>query len=276
MVAKRIISILILTHLSFSFFSQSILDSLNYSVDSALLNLKVDKLNNKWYIYEHKIVRSSSEIAYNDTLYFQNIGDVQLDLQIPLKNLFFHKSSNTIEINNSRWGVLSKFRLDQLQIYQPTFVKFTLDKMILVLDVSNNSLYKINENGVKISQNPNPFKIGNQSYFPTQIIQLRNQSLALDTNYGLFIINEYGNLIQHIPLKSYKYLFEYKGNIYLTQGRGITRYEMSKLEEVDNTSAKKAFLPYPIKSIQTYNENALILFENKRIYELKTLDSLFK
>jgi hypothetical protein len=51
---------------------------------------------------------------------------------------------------------------------------------------------------------------------------------------------------------------------------------MSKLEEVDNTSAKKAFLPYPIKSIQTYNENALILFENKRIYELKTLDSLFK
>jgi hypothetical protein len=148
--------------------------------------------------------------------------------------------------------------------------------MILVLDVSNNSLYKINENGVKISQNPNPFRIGNQSYFPTQIIQLRNQSLALDTNYGLFIINEYGNLIQHLPLKSYKYLFEHKGKIYLTQGRGITRYEMSALELVDNTSAKKAFLPYPIKSIQTYYENALILFENERIYEVKTLDSLFK
>ena len=273
---KRIISILILTHVSFSFFSQSIFDSLTYSVDSALLDLKVDKLNNKWYIYDHKIVRSSAEAAYNDTLYFQNIGDVQLDLQIPLKNLFFHRSSNTIEINNSRWGVLSKFRLDQLQIYQPTFVKFTLDKMILVLDVSNNSLYKINENGVKISQNPNPFRIGNQSYFPTQIIQLRNQSLALDTNYGLFIINEYGNLIQHLPLKSYKYLFEHKGKIYLTQGRGITRYEMSALELVDNTSAKKAFLPYPIKSIQTYYENALILFENERIYEVKILDSLFK
>ena len=189
MVAKRIISILILTQVSFSFFSQSILDSLTYSVDSALIDLKVDKLNNKWYIYDHKIVRSSAEIAYNDTLNFQNIGNVQLDLQIPLKNLFFHRSSNTIEINNSRWGVLSKFRLDQLQIYQPTFVKFTLDKMILVLDVNNNSLYKINENGVKISQNLNPFRIGNQSYFPTQIIQLRNQSLALDTNYGLFIIN---------------------------------------------------------------------------------------
>lgn len=276
MVVKRIISILILTHVSFSFFSQSIFDSLTYSVDSALLDLKVDKLNNKWYIYDHKIVRSSAEAAYNDTLYFQNIGDVQLDLQIPLKNLFFHRSSNTIEINNSRWGVLSKFRLDQLQIYQPTFVKFTLDKMILVLDVSNNSLYKINENGVKISQNPNPFRIGNQSYFPTQIIQFRNQSLALDTNYGLFIINEYGNLIQHLPLKSYKYLFEHKGKIYLTQGRGITRYEMSALELVDNTSAKKAFLPYPIKSIQTYYENALILFENERIYEVKTLDSLFK
>jgi len=276
MVVKRIISILILTHVSFSFFSQSIFDSLTYSVDSALLDLKVDKLNNKWYIYDHKIVRSSAEAAYNDTLYFQNIGDVQLDLQIPLKNLFFHRSSNTIEINNSRWGVLSKFRLDQLQIYQPTFVKFTLDKMILVLDVSNNSLYKINENGVKISQNPNPFRIGNQSYFPTQIIQFRNQSLALDTNYGLFIINEYGNLIQHLPLKSYKYLFEHKGKIYLTQGRGITRYEMSALELVDNTSAKKAFLPYPIKSIQTYYENALILFENERIYEVKILDSLFK
>ena len=61
MVVKRIISILILTHVSFSFFSQSIFDSLTYSVDSALLDLKVDKLNNKWYIYDHKIVRSSAE-----------------------------------------------------------------------------------------------------------------------------------------------------------------------------------------------------------------------
>ena len=276
MVPKRIISILILTLVSFSFYSQSILDSIPYFEDSALIDLKVDKLNNKWYIYDHKIIRSSAEIAYNDTFYFQNIGDVQLDLQIPLKNLFYHRSANTIEINNSRWGVISKFRLDQLQIYQPAFVKFTLDKMIWVLDISNNSLYKINENGVKISQNPNPFRVKNQSYFPTQIIQLRNQSLALDTNYGLFVINEYGSLIQHIQLNSSKNIFEFKGHIYLTQDRGITRYEINKLEEVDNTSAKKAILPYPIKSIQTFNENALILFENKRIYELKTLDNLFK
>jgi hypothetical protein len=276
MVPKRIISILILTLVSFSFYSQSILDSIPYFEDSALIDLKVDKLNNKWYIYDHKIIRSSAEIAYNDTFYFQNIGDVQLDLQIPLKNLFYHRSANTLEINNSRWGVISKFRLDQLQIFQPAFVKFTLDKMIWVLDISNNSLYKINENGVKISQNPNPFRVKNQSYFPTQIIQLRNQSLALDTNYGLFVINEYGSLIQHIQLNSSKNIFEFKGHIYLTQDRGITRYEINKLEEVDNTSAKKAILPYPIKSIQTYNENALILFENKRIYELKTLDNLFK
>lgn len=276
MVPKRIISILILTHVSFSFYSQSILDSLPYFEDSALIDLKVDKLNNKWFIYDHKIIRSSAEIAYNDTFYFQNIGDVQLDLQIPLKNLLYHRSANTIEINNSRWGIISKFRLDQLQIYQPAFVKFTLDKMIWILDISNNSLYKINENGVKISQNPNPFRVKNQPYFPTQVIQLRNQSLALDTNYGLFVINEYGSLIQHIQLISYKNIFEFKGHIYLTQDRGITRYEINKLEEVDNTSAKKAILPYSIKTIQTYNENALILFENKRIYELKTLDDLFK
>lgn len=276
MVPKRIISILILTLVSFSFYSQSILDSIPYFEDSALIDLKVDKLNNKWYIYDHKIIRSSAEIAYNDTFYFQNIGDVQLDLQIPLKNLFYHRSANTIEINNSRWGVISKFRLDQLQIYQPAFVKFTLDKMIWVLDISNNSLYKINENGVKISQNPNPFRVKNQSYFPTQIIQLRNQSLALDTNYGLFVINEYGSLIQHIQLNSSKNIFEFKGKIYLTHGREIKRYEMNTMEELDNISVKKAILPYPIKSIQTYNENALILFENKRIYELKTLDNLFK
>ena len=145
-----------------------------------------------------------------------------------------------------------------------------------MLDISNNSLYKINENGVKISQNPNPFRVKNQSYFPTQIIQLRNQSLALDTNYGLFVINEYGSLIQHIQLNSSKNIFEFKGKIYLTHGREIKRYEMNTMEELDNISVKKAILPYPIKSIQTYNENALILFENKRIYELKTLDNLFK
>ena len=276
MVPKRLISIFILTLVSLSFYSQSLLDSLSYLTDTALLDIKVDKLNNKWYIYDHKIIRISAEKAYNDTLNFQNISDVYLDIQNPLKNLFYHRSTNTIEINNSRWGVISKFRLDQIQIYQPAFVKFTLDKMILVLDISNNALFRINENGVKISQNANPFTIGNQSYFPTQIIQLKNHSLALDSHYGLFVINEYGSLIQQIKINSYQKIYEFKGKIYVTKGREILRYDINSKEEIDTSSIKKALLPYALLSFQNYKENALILFENKHIYELKNLDNLFK
>lgn len=256
--------------------AQSFLDTLNYSIDSNLKYIKVDKLNNIWYIYENKIIRTSSEQAYNDTLDNLNIQQLSLDLSTPLKNLFYFRNKNSVEIKNSRWGLISSFKLDALQIFEPSLVNFTSDKMVLILDVRENMLYKLNENGVKVNQKTNPFRIYNKYYFPKEMIPYKNYCIALDTTYGIFLIDDYGNLSQTKKIEYCQNLFEHKGKIYLSQGNILLQIQTTAKGILDFSIVKKAIFPSAIRSLQTLNENALILFENKRIYELKNFESLFK
>jgi hypothetical protein len=114
MAAKKLILILTLTSFVRVFQAQSFLDSFTLKFDSALVDLKVDKLNNQWFIYNNKIIRSSNEKAYNDTLLNQNNAQLHLDLNTPLKNLFYYRNKNSVEVKNSRWGTISSFRLDAL------------------------------------------------------------------------------------------------------------------------------------------------------------------
>jgi hypothetical protein len=199
-----------------------------------------------------------------------------MDLNTPLKNLFYFRNKNTIEIKNSRWGVISNIKLDPLHIFEPSFVKFTADKMIWILDVSENILYKLNENGVKISQKRNPFKVNGQFYFPTEVVQIKNYTLALDTSYGIFILDDYGNLVQYKKMGSCQGIFEYKGNAYLSKQNYLIQFQTRHSGEIDMVKTKKIEFSSPVNSLQFFNENALILFKNKRIYELKNFENLFE
>jgi hypothetical protein len=276
MAARRAILILILTLLVKSYYCQTFLDTLIYSRDTTLLDLKVDKLNNKWLFFENRIIRVSPEKSYNDTLDNLNLRQLSLDLNTPLKNLFYFRHKNTIEIKNSRWGVISNIKLDPLHIFEPAFVKFTVDKMIWVLDVSENILYKLNENGVKISQKRNPFKVNGQFYFPTEVVQIKNYTLAIDTSYGIFILDDYGNLVQSKKMGSCQGIFEYKGNAYLNKQNYLFQFQTKHTGEIDMTNPKRIEFSSPVISLQVFNENALILFRNKRIYELKNFENLFE
>ena len=276
MIARKTILILTLTLFVRGTSAQSFLDTLIYQVDSSLVDLKVDKLNNQWFIYDNKIIRKSAEKAYNDTLENLHIAQLSLDLNNPLKNLFYYRNNNAVEVKNSRWGTISNFKLDALQIFQPSFVNFSADKMIWILDISSNTLYKLNENGVQISHKSNPFKVKNSFYFPTKLIQLKNYSIALDSSYGIFILDDYGSLVQHLELKSVQKIYEFKGKVYFTQGDTVIQLQTTTKDEINLSKTKKIVFPCSILSLQTYNENALILFENKRIYEMKNFESLFE
>jgi hypothetical protein len=276
MAAKRAILILILTLLVKSYDCQSFLDTLTYSLDTNLLDLKVDKLNNKWFIYETRIIRVSAEKAYNDTLDNLNLNQVSLDLSTPLKNLFYFKNKNLVEIKNTRWGTISSFKLDPIQIYQPSFVKFTADRMIWILDISENKFHKLNENGVRISQKNNPFKVNEEFYFPTEVVILKNNSIALDPSYGIFVLDDYGNLIQAKQFDSCRRLYEYKGQIYIANGNSLIQFQNKFNGDIDFSKFKKIEFDFRVQSLQTFNENALIFLGNKRIYELKNFEKLFE
>mgnify|MGYP007011026582 CR=1 FL=1 len=268
--------ILILTFVSHSFYSQSSLDSFPYTIDSNILDLRVDRLQNVWQIYPNYILRKSQDKAYQDTFNYRfNPDNNAIDLKFTLKNLFFNKQSNSIELLNSRWGVLSTLKLDKIEIYQPCLVKFSSDENFWVLDMSSNNLFKVNENGIKKYIRKNPFKIGNKFFFPTNLIDNKSYIVALDTSYGLFVIDDYGNLSQHIWLASANAIFPYGENIILVNDSSMGMYAYDTKDRQLKLMGKNISITSKIKSIVELNENALILNENKRIYKIENLSKLF-
>lgn len=276
MIPTRKIAILLLLFLRFTNYAQNSLDSSLFSIDSALVDLRVDKLNNLWYIYPNQIVRLSEDKAFSDTFNFNYSKErYTIDLKFPLKNLFYNKQKNSIELLNSRWGTMTTLKLDKVEIYQPSLVKFSSDENFWVLDITSNFLYKINEMGIKKYVKKNPFIVKNRYYFPTDLFDFKSYIIAFDINYGLFIIDDYGNLFQSIEIKSPKSFLVLKEDVYVQTNDSIIEYKFETKSKTLKYTNHYPIHPSPIISVSTLNENALIFFKNKRIYKLKNFNQLF-
>lgn len=272
---KTIILILILGQTSLV--AQSLLDSFPYTfVDTQLIDLQVDKLNNTWYFYSNRIVRHSQDKAYIDTMNISNYENGwSIDIKFPLKVLLYNQNTNTIEIFNSRWGSMTKFKLDRVHIYQPSVVSFALDKTIWALDINDNKLYKVNETGVKVYERKNPFAIGNQFYFPTQIFEFENYTVGFDTSFGLIVLDLYGNLVQTIALDKVQKIFLLNNSLYILKENDLSCIRLNPEINKFQVLSKIISLP-PIISLSQSNENTLILAKDKKLYSVKNLDLLFK
>lgn len=276
MIRIRKILILLLLLSSEAADSQSAFDTLPYSIDSVLLDIKVDLLSNIWYIYDNKIVRKSMELSYIDTLSLPQNTIPTIDVSNPLKNLFFYKNQNQVEIKNSRWAAVSKFRLDQLQIYQPSFVHYSLDKRIWTLDMNTNQLYQLNENGVKMTEKPNPFIDKNQTFYPTKGVFSDHYGYFLDTSSGIFVLDDYANLVQFVTMKTVHAIFVYRDHIYLCQKNTMYRVNKKRDGELDLNYSKVLTLPSQVISLQTLNDKALLFLRDKRVFQIKNLEKLFE
>jgi hypothetical protein len=269
--------ILTLWLLNYSLAAQSYLDSIPYTTDSALIDFKVDKLSNSWYFYPDFIVRTSQDKAYNDTLFTPYLKDkIQIDLAFSFKNLVYNRQRNFIELLNSRWGILSKIYLDKINIYQPSLVNFSADENYWILDKESNLLLKINESGVVKSQVKNPFILNRKYYFPTSLTEYGSFSIAVDTNFGVFALSNYGQLIHALPIDSFISIYTIQDKFYIQSLGILAEYNYDFTLNKLVSSGRKMKLKSRIKSIAIQNKNAFIFTENKRMYKLNNLNSLFQ
>lgn len=256
--------------------AQSIIDSLPYTLDTSLTAIEVDKLQNTWYFYPNYILRKSNDVAYNDTLFLPIQKEkIQFDLSFSFKNLVFNPSRNTIELLNSRWGSLSKIHLDKLNILQPSLANFSADENYWVLDRESNQLFKINESGIIKSQIQNPF-ISKKNYFPTYLTDNGSEIIALDTSFGLFILTSYGQLKQAIPIESIYSFYKIENKIYIQTPQKLSEYSLESPESMLKKTGMSLDLGFKLKSIAIQKKNAIIFFENNRIYKIDKFQSLFR
>lgn len=277
MIVIKKILILVLSLTSFNLSAQNFLDTVIYTIDSNLVDIKVDKLGNIWKFYPENIIRTSQDNAYNDTLNFDySIEDIVVDLTFPLKNLFYNRSKNLVEIYNSRWGIMSTLKLDKINIFQPSLVQFSSDENYWILDKSSNNFLKINETGVQKRANRNPFYVNKNYYYPTKLIDFKYFLVTMDKNYGLFVTDNYGSLSQTIKIDSIIAIHRFSDILFIEKNNRLEEYKYNEIEKKIIKTGRYLSLDSKIISIQALNKQALIFKENKRLFKIDNFEKLFQ
>lgn len=275
-VIKRIL-ILTLWLTSHNVYSQNFLDSSTYIIDTNLVDIKVDKLNNIWLFYPNIIIRSSQDKAYNDTLNLDYSYDkYAVDLAFPLKNLIYNKPKNILEVYNSRWGKLSTLSLDKIDLFQPSFVQFSADENYWILDQSSNNFQKINETGVIKMVKKNPFVYNYKFYFPTILIDFKHYLVAFDKDFGLFVTDNFGSLTQALMLDSISSIHRFQDKLLIEKSYKLEEMVYNEIERNLKFTGRFIVLNSKLISIQIINKKALILLENKRLYTIDNYEKLFR
>lgn len=271
----RAIWTLILIVIASTCYAQSAIDSLliRKEIEPNLLDILTDASGNLWKIYPQKIRRVSDDFGYNDSFSSTLIdANTTIDAKFPLKTLLYHPSQNKINIINSRWGTLTELRLDFLNIHQPSAVHYAYDGTIMILDRYSNQFYKINENGTIKMTTPNPFVIGSNYYFPHKMIDYKLYSLAMDTAYGIFMIDNYGTYMAKYKISNAKIISSDR-KLYILENSRLFRLYINQ-DKVMSRSRKWIPMMRTIESIVKY-KGETILRESNTLYYYRDFDKLF-
>lgn len=273
------ITILILIFLYQPLDSQIQIDSLLLSqeTDTSLLQIKLDAIGNLWKIYPTKIIRISEEESFRDSFSSRIITrNTTIDSKFPLKNLFYNPNTNKIYIVNSRWGALSELKLDLLGIYQPVYVNYSSDGTIWILDRNTNQLYRINENGTKKAEAPNPYRIGGKIFFPQYSIDQKSYTIAVDSSYGYFILDDFGSLTysSQIPLDGKLILHSEYSFIQKADKLYLVRIDDKTFE----MKSSKNYIDFkePIINLVYSNQKIIIRTSSNKLFYYKNFIQLFR
>ena len=250
---KKILILAILLFLNFELYSQ------NHTYN----DFKICPLGIE-YKYDNQMI-IKSENKQSDTFYTAKFGSLSfLDTRFPLKKLAYFKESNSFLVLNNRFGIVTHTQLDKIGLFESLFVTYSSDGLIWVFDRVSNRLLKINENNDVKFQTDNPFFYKNKAYFPTHFFDLKSKMIVLDTTFGLFVLDSYGNLLESIPAASISKVFVIQSFVFLIKDKQLFQldYENYKIKSVKTTA--------PVDSIKSlfYSEGSFYYFdgiENRKI-----------
>jgi hypothetical protein len=199
------------------------------------------------YKYDNQMI-VKSENKESDTFYTAKFGSLSfLDTRFPLKKLAYFKESNSFLVLNNRFGIVTHTQLDKIGLFESLFVTYSSDGLIWVFDRVSNRLLKINENNDIKFQTDNPFFYKNKAYFPTHFFDLKSKMIALDTAFGLFVLDSYGNLLESIPSASISKVFVVQSYVLLIKDKQLFQFDYENYQfktiktEVDISTVKNIF-----------------------------------
>ncbi len=233
------------------------------SQNSVYNEFKICPLGIEYKFNEHNIVKTENKVS--DTFYTSKYGHLSaLDTRFPLKKLAYFKESNSFLVLNNRFGIITYTQLDKIGLFESLFVTYSSDGLIWIFDRASNRLLKINENNDIKFQTANPFFYKNKAYFPTQYFDLKTKNIAIDTSFGLFILDSYSNLIETVPAEFISKIFVIQTFVFLIKDEQLCQFNY------ENYKIKPIKTSVPIGSIKSlfYLEGSFYYFdgiENRKI-----------
>jgi hypothetical protein len=226
-------------------------------------DFKICPLGIEYKYDNHKIIKSENNLY--DTFYTAKFGSLTfLDTRFPLKKLAFFKESNSFLVLNNRFGIITYTQLDKIGLFESIFVTYSSDGLIWIFDRASNRLLKINENNDIKFQTENPFFYNNKSYFPSQYFDMKTKMIALDSSFGLFVLDSYGNLLEAIPYASISKFFVVQSYVFLIKEEKIILFDY------ENNNFKYVKTLTPVDTIKSlfYKQGSFYYFdglENRKI-----------
>jgi hypothetical protein len=194
------------------------------SQNSVYKEFKICPLGIAYKYSEHIIVKTENKVS--DTFYTSKYGHLtSLDTRFPLKKLAYFKESNSFLVLNNRFGIITFTQLDKIGLFESVFVTYSSDGLIWIFDRASNRLLKINENNDTKFQTDNPFFYKNKAYFPTHFFDLKSKMIALDTTFGLFVLDSYGNLLESIPSATISKVFVIQSIVFIIKEGQLFQFD---------------------------------------------------
>ncbi|MCL6523018.1 MAG: hypothetical protein K6T34_00025 [Thermoflavifilum sp.] len=175
-----------------------ILDTLTISARA----VAADPLGNIFWINPQGVLWKRD--PHSDSLYqyanWQSGIPEQVDVSNPLRILLFYPQSGILVLL-SRWLTwLYTLDLKAIGILQPTAVASSYDNQIWVYDVQDASLKKISPTGTLLLRSIPLGQLVSTLPRPTRLIDLHGKIYAYDPQKGIYVFDELGNYLNHIPV----------------------------------------------------------------------------
>lgn len=187
-----------------------------------------------------------------------------IDVRNPLKPLLFYKDFSTVVVLDRFLASRVALNLRQFNILQPSAIGLSYDNNILVFDVFDSKLKKINEAGNILLQTDDFRTLFNQNFSPQQIINDNGLIYLADSATGVFVFDNYGTFKRKIILKNWSTIDVWNGMIVRLNKNAIVVYNPTNFIE-KSLSFPTSFTPYlhsftTTNKLITFSQNSLLIY----------------
>ena len=264
-----IIKTLILLLISESIICQEI-NKTKFDIFSKSENIEIDQYGYIYHVNKDNLIKysPSGKAIYN----YSNklLGNItQLDISNPLRPLLFYKDQGVIlALDNTLSLQKSEISLNELELYQTNCISNSnFDNGIWLYDIDVNEIIKINHLAEVIFKSGNLSVILPEMNFPILKIKEKNKKLYAVTSDQVFILDQYGSLLNIIKLNAKKGLIVNERSMLGYDGYFLTNYDYLdfKIDTIYQTDKYYKITQYQdqlIGILKNKSEADLIIIQN--------------